>query len=92
MEAILSHRRAGRRGMGAVEYLIRWRGYDASEDTREPAGNLGNASEILEEYKKKQKLKLNWRRRPFICQYVRIVPLYFLLCCVIGPWVNQQCV
>ena len=52
----MAHRRAGRRGMGAVEYLICWRGYDASEDTWEPAGNLGNARETLEEYKRAKKL------------------------------------
>ena len=56
VEAILAHRRAGRRAGGAMEYLIRWKGYDPSKDSWEPAGGLGNAQEILNDYKRKQKL------------------------------------
>ena len=56
VEAILAHRRAGRRAGGAMEYLIRWKGYDPSEDSWEPAGGLGNAKESLKEYKKRNKL------------------------------------
>ena len=43
VEAILAHRQAGRHGMGALEYLIRWQGFDTLEDTWEPAGNRVNA-------------------------------------------------
>ena len=50
VEAIIAHRQTGRHGRGAREYLVRWKGYDASEDTWEPVGNLGNAQEIIAEY------------------------------------------
>ena len=34
------------------EYLVRWKGYTAEEDTWEKEANLGNAKEAVEEYKK----------------------------------------
>ena len=37
--------------------MVRWKGFDASEDTWEPAGNLGNAEETLAEYLRKNKLR-----------------------------------
>ena len=73
-EAILAHRWAGKNGMGALEYLICWRGYEASEDTCWPAGNLGNAGEILAEYKWKKKMGL---KLPDRC--LRFLPLRFTL-------------
>ena len=56
MEDIVAHRRAGRHRQGAVGYLVLWKGYDASEDTWEPPGNLENSAELLAGYKKKNKL------------------------------------
>ena len=56
VEAIIAHRQAVRRGRGAKEYLVRWKGFDASEDTWEPPGNLANAEEIFAEYLRKEKL------------------------------------
>ncbi len=35
---------------GGVEYLIRWRGFDSSWDTWEPAENLGSAQEAVDEF------------------------------------------
>ena len=56
VEAILAHRRAGRRAGGTMEFLIRWKGYDPLEDSWEPAGGLGNAQELLDDCKKINKL------------------------------------
>ena len=56
MEAIIAHRQAGRHGRGARVYLVMWKGFDASEDTCEPPGNLVNAEETLAEYKRQKKL------------------------------------
>jgi transposase InsO family protein len=49
VEAIVKHR--GRRG--AYEYLVRWKGYGASADSWEPAGNFDSPA-IIEQY---------WKRR-----------------------------
>ena len=48
VEKILSKRKR----YGKIEYLVRWKGYTAEEDTWEKEGNLGNAREAVEEYKK----------------------------------------
>jgi len=48
VEKILSKRKR----YGKVEYLVQWKGYMAEEDTWEKEGNLGNAQEAVEEYKK----------------------------------------
>jgi len=48
VEKILSKRKR----YGKVEYLVRWKGYTAEEDTWEKEGNLGNAREAVEEYEK----------------------------------------
>ena len=46
VEALVAHRvRRGTR-----EHLVRWRGYDASEDTWLPETELGHSIEILREY------------------------------------------
>ena len=38
------------------QYLIRWKGYAANEDSWQSEANLRNASELLQEYKKRAKL------------------------------------
>ena len=48
VEKILSKRKR----YGKVEYLVRWKGYMAEEDTWEKEGNLGNAREAVEDYKR----------------------------------------
>ena len=47
VEVILRHR--GR--PGCCTFLIRWKGYSATEDTWEPERNLGNAQLLIMEYK-----------------------------------------
>ena len=37
------------------QYLIRWKGYTADKDSWQNKANLGNASELLQEYKKRAK-------------------------------------
>ena len=41
----------------SLKFLIRWKGYTAEEDSWEPETNLGNASELLKDYKRRNKLK-----------------------------------
>jgi len=48
VEKILSKRKRYRK----VEYLVRWKGYTAKEDTWEKEGNLGNAREAVEDYER----------------------------------------
>ena len=48
VERILEHR-ARRSG---VQYLIRWKGYDPSEDSWLPESDLRNAPEVLNAYKR----------------------------------------
>jgi len=48
IEKILSKRKR----YGKVEYLVRWKGYTAEEDTWEKEGNLGNAREAIEDYER----------------------------------------
>ena len=38
------------------QYLIRWKGYAADEDSWQNEVDLGNALELLQEYKKRAKL------------------------------------
>ena len=47
VEAILGHRARG----SLRHYLVRWRGYDPSEDTWQLEEDLANAPEILRGYK-----------------------------------------
>ena len=41
----------------SLKFLIRWKGYTAEEDSWEPEANLGNALELLKDYKRRNKLK-----------------------------------
>ncbi|GJP60702.1 hypothetical protein CLOP_g17914 [Closterium sp. NIES-67] len=51
VESVLAHRR---RRNGAVELLIRWKGYDPSEDSWVPESDMGNARRPLQDYLVKQ--------------------------------------
>ena len=50
VEAILTHRHY----RGKYQYLVKWKGYDSSENTWEPDQNLTNMEELLNNYKKSQ--------------------------------------
>ena len=52
VERILKHRGHPKHH----QYLIRWKGYAADEDSWQNKADLGNASELLQEYKKRAKL------------------------------------
>ena len=52
VERILKHRGCPKRH----QYLIRWKGYVADEDSWQKEADLGNASELLQEYKRRAKL------------------------------------
>ena len=47
--------RPGNKKKGGVEYLVKWQGYAASENTWEPAENLENCPQKLEKFNKSQK-------------------------------------
>ncbi|GJP40087.1 hypothetical protein CLOM_g24376 [Closterium sp. NIES-68] len=51
VESVLAHRR---RRNGTVELLIRWKGYDPSEDSWVPETDMGNARRPLHDYLVKQ--------------------------------------
>ena len=42
-----------RKRRGKLEYLVQWKGYTAEERTWEPAANVQNAPEKIDEYRKK---------------------------------------
>ena len=52
VEAILAHRKGGRQ----IQYLVKWRGYDPSNNTWDPEMNLSNTDEILSGYKRQRNL------------------------------------
>ena len=53
VEAILTHRTYKNR---QTRYLVKWKGYDSSENTWEPESNLSNAEEELSDYKTEHNL------------------------------------
>jgi transposase InsO family protein len=52
VEKILDHRRYGVRA-SENEYLVKWLGYDDSENTWEPETNLDNCKQMVQQYHKK---------------------------------------
>jgi hypothetical protein len=52
VEAIIAHRRKGRR----LQFLIKWKGYPTSDNSWEPQKNLKHTQDILSIYKKNQQL------------------------------------
>ena len=53
MEDILKHRYQGSRR----QYLVRWKGYDANEDTWLKEDDFGHAKEVLKAYKRRSGLE-----------------------------------
>jgi hypothetical protein len=53
VEAIINHRTR----RGKAEFLVHWKGYPDSERTWQPVADLGNSKDLLDEYKKKHKLR-----------------------------------
>ncbi len=51
VQEVLAHRKV----KGQDQYLIRWKGYTAYDDTWEPVPNLKNAQEALKKFKRKEK-------------------------------------
>ena len=52
VEALLAHPKVGRQ----LQYLVKWKDYDSSNNTWEPEKNLVNTDEILAAYKKRRNL------------------------------------
>src|SRR5260221_6660575 len=53
VDHIVRHKRNKR---GQWSFLIRWKGYEAKDDSWEPTSNLKHAKETIDEYKKRRKL------------------------------------
>ena len=47
VESVVSKRDTGE---GKVEYLVKWKGYDASDNTWEPVENLESSQELVDEF------------------------------------------
>jgi hypothetical protein len=51
VEQILNHKQVS----GKPYYLVKWKGYDTSENTWEPIKNLTNCAALIQQYSKNQK-------------------------------------
>lgn len=45
------------------KYLVRWKGYSPAEDTWEPAANLGNAGEVVQQYLREAPAAIGGKKR-----------------------------
>jgi transposase InsO family protein len=54
VESIVAKRLNAKSKKGEHEYLVKWKGYDASENTWEPAGHLSNSVDLLAEFANKE--------------------------------------
>jgi Chromo (CHRromatin Organisation MOdifier) domain len=50
VESIVNHRRVNSTGRPKYEYLVRWKGYSAENDTWEDERNLANAPAVVKGY------------------------------------------
>ena len=53
VEEIIAHKRTKR----GILYKVKWKGYPTSKNSWEPARHLTNAKKILDEYKKRKKIR-----------------------------------
>merc|ERR1712004_477853 len=50
VESVVSKRETDE---GKVEYLVKWKGYDASDNTWEPIENLESSQELIDEFEER---------------------------------------
>ena len=48
---------------GVKEYYVKWVGYSDAENTWEPVENLGNSTDLIEEFEAKQKAQATEKKR-----------------------------
>ena len=68
VEDILDARRVGRRK--TLQYYVRWKGYSQDHDSWEPARNLKNAQELIEEFNKKHPLETQFISAEICCIFL----------------------
>ena len=59
VESVVKQRTKG----GVKEYYVKWVGYSDAENTWEPVENLGNSTELIEEFEAKQKAQATEKKR-----------------------------